>query len=80
MIIIKEFIWFRSEEEPYSDSVTGTTRRRNVISEIIHEDDQLLILINILLKIHKQFYSNENHNVYILYYIMYLYIKLYRIK
>lgn len=76
LIIIKEFVWFRSEEEPYTDSVTGNIRRRNVVMEMKHADDQLLILSNILQKIHIQFYSSDNHNVFILYILYYYRIKL----
>lgn len=69
-------MWFRSEEEPYTDSVTGNIRRRNVVMEMKHADDQLLILSNILQKIHIQFYSSDNHNVFILYILYYYRIKL----
>lgn len=67
-------MWFRSEEEPFTDPVTGNIRRRNVIMEMNHVDDQLLILSNILLKIHKQFYSSDNCNV------LYILLFYYRIK
>lgn len=44
--------------------------------EMKHADDQLLILSNILQKIHIQFYSSDNHNVFILYILYYYRIKL----